>query len=247
MRSNAVTIEPSLGLEPVMRRADRLFQIIQSLRGKRRPVTAERLANELEVSVRTVYRDIGDLIGRNVPVRGEAGIGYVLDATYDMPPLMLTPDEIEATVLGAQWVLASGDPALRRGARNLISKIEAVVPERLRPVIVDASLIYPGRSSPQDDSVDMEGVRRAIREWRKMRLHYVDEQGLASDRVIWPIAVAYFDAARLIAAWCELRGGFRHFRSDRVRRAEFLDERIPKTKRSLLRAWHESEGSKEHR
>jgi predicted DNA-binding transcriptional regulator YafY len=228
-----------------MRRADRLFQIIQSLRGRRKPVTAERLANELEVSVRTVYRDIGELIGRNVPVRGEAGIGYVLDASYDMPPLMLTPDEIEAAVLGAQWVLVRGDPALRRGAQNLISKIEDVVPQRLRPVIVDASLIYPGSSATEKDTVDMEGVRRAIRDWRKMRLHYADERGSATDRVIWPIAVAYFDAARLIAAWCELRRGFRHFRSDRVKHAEFLDERIPKSKGSLLREWHESEASSE--
>jgi predicted DNA-binding transcriptional regulator YafY len=230
-----------------MRRADRLFQIIQSLRGRRRPATAERLANELEVSVRTVYRDIGELIGRNVPIRGEAGIGYVLDASYDMPPLMLTPDELEAAVLGAQWVLARGDPALRRGAQNLISKIEGVVPKQLRPVIVDASLIYPGTSAPEKDTVDMEGVRRAIRDWRKMRLHYVDERGSASERLIWPIAVAYFESARLIAAWCELRGGFRHFRSDRVQRAEFLDERIPKSKGSLLKEWHESESSNEHR
>jgi predicted DNA-binding transcriptional regulator YafY len=182
-------------------------------------------------------------MGRHVPIRGEAGIGYVLEASYDMPPLMLTPDEIEAAVLGAQWVLARGDPALRRGARNLIGKIEGVVPERLRPVIVDASLIYPGRPAPEPDTVDMEAVRLAIREWRKMRLHYVDERGAASERVIWPIAVAYFDSARLIAAWCELRGGFRHFRSDRVRQAEFLDAGIPRTKRTLLREWHESDAA----
>ena len=116
-----------------MRRADRLFQIIQVLRRTSRPITADALAAELETSKRTVYRDIADLIGQRVPIRGEAGIGYVLQAGLDLPPLMLTPDEIEAAVLGAQWVARHSDPALARAAEDLIAKIGAVVPERLRP------------------------------------------------------------------------------------------------------------------
>src|ERR1700737_4141590 len=116
-----------------MRRADRLFQIIQILRRTSKPVTADRLAAELETSKRTVYRDVADLIGQRVPIRGEAGIGYVLEAGLDLPPLMLTPDEIEAPVLGGQWVAHHSDPALSRAAEDLIAKIGAVVPERLRP------------------------------------------------------------------------------------------------------------------
>src|SRR5690349_20379943 len=120
-----------------MRRADRLFQIIQILRRSRRPVTANQLAEELEVSQRSVYRDIADLIGQRVPIRGEAGIGYILDGGFDMPPLMLTPDELEAAVLGAQWVADRGDAVLARAARDLLSKISSVVPERLRPFIAE--------------------------------------------------------------------------------------------------------------
>jgi predicted DNA-binding transcriptional regulator YafY len=111
-----------------MRRADRLFQIIQILRRSRRPVTASHLAEELEVSQRSVYRDVADLIGQRVPIRGEAGIGYVLDREFDMPPLMLTPDELEAAVLGAQWVADRGDAVLARAARDLISRLPRSCP-----------------------------------------------------------------------------------------------------------------------
>jgi predicted DNA-binding transcriptional regulator YafY len=115
-----------------MRRADRLFQIIQILRRSSRPVTAAALAEELEVSKRTVYRDVADLIGQRVPIEGEAGLGYLLASDYDMPPLMLTPDEIEAVMLGAQWVAGRSDKVLSNAARDVIAKIAAVVPERLR-------------------------------------------------------------------------------------------------------------------
>src|SRR6266850_783236 len=113
-----------------MRRADRLFQIIQVLRRGHQPVTADALAAELETSKRTVYRDITSLIGQRVPIRGEAGIGYVLDRGFDLPPLMLTPDEIEAAALGAQWVAGHGDAALARAAQNLIAKITTVIPDQ---------------------------------------------------------------------------------------------------------------------
>src|SRR5271155_184206 len=123
-----------------MRRADRLFQIIQILRRTPRPITADAIAAELETSKRTVYRDIADLMAQRVPIRGEAGVGYVLDGGYDLPPLMLTPDEIEAAVLGAQWVAGRGDPVLARAANDLIAKIAAVVPERLRSFIAVPSI-----------------------------------------------------------------------------------------------------------
>ena len=123
-----------------MRRADRLFQIIQILRRSSRPVTAAEIARELEVSQRTVYRDMADLIAQRVPVQGEAGFGYILDDAFDMPPLMLTPDEVEAAVLGAQWVASRGDPVLANAARDLIAKITSVVPDRLRPLIADPAI-----------------------------------------------------------------------------------------------------------
>jgi hypothetical protein len=138
-----VLLTASRQQETAVRRADRLFQIIQILRRGARPVTASALAEELEVSKRSVYRDIADLIGQRVPIQGEAGLGYVLDSNFDMPPLMLTPDEIEAAVLGAQWVAERGDPVLAHAARDLIAKIAKAVPERLRPFIAEPTIGAP--------------------------------------------------------------------------------------------------------
>src|ERR1700688_3455112 len=146
-----------------MRRADRLFQIIQILRRSTRPVTAAALAQELEVSTRTVYRDVADLIGQRVPIEGEAGFGYLIASDYDMPPLMLTPDEVEAVMLGAQWVAGRSDKALSNAARDVIAKIAAVVPERLRPFIVEPSVGAKPRIGEPVERVDMSVLRSAIR------------------------------------------------------------------------------------
>nr|WP_047169835.1 YafY family protein [Sphingomonas sp. Y57] len=207
-----------------MRRADRLFQIIQILRRSNRAITAADIAGELEVSPRTVYRDIADLIGQQVPIRGEAGFGYILDDAFDMPPLMLTPDEIEAAVLGAQWVAGRGDPVLAGAARDLIAKITSVVPERLRSYVALPAIAARPACAPRD-GIDIARARSSIHEGRKIRIDYRDEQGRATSRVIWPVVIGFFDSARMLAAWCELRQDFRHFRTDRVVSADFLDER----------------------
>jgi predicted DNA-binding transcriptional regulator YafY len=207
-----------------VRRADRLFQIIQILRRSTRPITADAMAGELEVSKRSVYRDIADLIGQRVPIRGEAGLGYVLDRDFDMPPLMLTPDEIEAAVLGAQFVAERGDTALAGAARDLIAKIAAAVPERLRPFIVEPSIGAPPRNWSTPDGLDIAQTRIWIRSGRKIRIRYRDERDRESQRVIWPVIIGYAETVRLLAAWCELRRDFRHFRTDRIVAAEFLDE-----------------------
>ena len=216
-----------------MRRADRLFQIIQVLRRSRRPVTADAMAAELETSKRTVYRDIADLMAQRVPIRGEAGVGYVLDGGYDLPPLMLTADEVEAAVLGAQWVAGRGDPALSRAALDLIAKIGAAVPEHLRPIALEPATRAVPRWNVAPDSIDMEKVRHAIRGGHKIALTYSDEQERVSARTIWPFAVGYHEAVRLIIGWCELRADFRSFRTDRVTGAEFLDERYPERPAAL--------------
>ena len=165
-----------------MRRADRLFQIIQILRRTPRPITAAALAAELETSKRTVYRDISDLIGQRVPIRGEAGIGCVLQTGLDLPPLMLTPDEIEAAVLGAQWVVRHSDSALARAAEDLIAKIGAVVPERLRPYVLEPATETPPARALAADGLDMARVRSQIHAGRKIALRYRDEQGRESQR-----------------------------------------------------------------
>src|SRR5512141_2163811 len=177
-----------------MRRADRLFQIIQVLRRTRRPLTADAIAAELETSKRTIYRDIATLIGQRVPIRGEAGMGYILEKGFDMPPLMLTPDEIEAAVLGAQWVAQRGDAALQRAARDLIAKIAATVPERLRPFVLDPATGSPPGREQAPDALDMAEVRAAIRAGTKIALRYRDVQGRESERVVWPVVVGYLES-----------------------------------------------------
>ena len=224
-------------LSPLMRRADRLFQIIQILRRSRRPITADAMALELETSKRTVYRDIADLMAQRVPIRGEAGIGYILDSGYDLPPLMLTPDEIEAAVLGAQWVASRGDPALARAAKDLIAKIGVAVPERLRPYVLEPASGAPPNINAKVDAIDMARVRAHIHAGRKIKLSYRDEEGLETDRVIWPITIGYRDTTRMIVAWCELRLDFRSFRTDRVSGAEFLDDRYPDRPAVLRAKW----------
>jgi predicted DNA-binding transcriptional regulator YafY len=222
-----------------MRRADRLFQIIQVLRRSRNPLTADAIAAELETSKRTIYRDIATLIEQRVPIRGEAGMGYILEKGFDLPPLMLTPDEIEAAVLGAQWVTGHADAVLSRAAQDLISKIADTVPERLRPFVLEPASRAAG-SRKEPDRIDMARTRTQIHEGKKIALRYKDEHGRHSERTIWPIAIGYHEAVRILAAWCELRTDFRSFRTDRVIDAIYLDEKYPE-RRDLLRAkWRRS-------
>jgi predicted DNA-binding transcriptional regulator YafY len=220
-----------------MRRSDRLFQLIQILRRSKRAVVARSLAEELEVSVRTVYRDIADLMAQRVPIRGEAGTGYVLDRRYDMPPLMLTPEELEAAVLGAQWVAQRSDATLARAARDLVAKIQAAVPADLRPFIAEPTTGSMAPLAASADTLDMGQVRQWIRAGRKVRIRYCDEGKRVSERTIWPILIGYADATRLLAAWCELRQAFRHFRTDRIVGAEFLDERHGEHRPILVARW----------
>lgn len=223
-----------------MRRADRLFQIIQILRRSKGPMTAAAIAAELETSKRSVYRDVAALIGQRVPIRGEAGFGYVLENGFDLPPLMLTSDEIEAAALGAQWVAGHGDTALAHAAQNLIAKITAVIPDQFRPLILDAgSRAPPGWRIPPD-GIDVAQVRAWIRQGRKIAMVYCDETGRETERTVWPVLIGYLDAARTLVAWCELRRDFRTFRVDRVKSAAFLDERYPERATILRAKWFAS-------
>jgi predicted DNA-binding transcriptional regulator YafY len=172
-----------------------------------------------------------------VPIRGEAGIGYILEDGFDMPPLMLTADEIEAAMLGAQWVMGRGDESLTRAARDLVAKIGAVVPPHLRPLALDSTLVSPNWKRIESDTVDMARMRAAIHAQTKVRIAYGDEKGRQSERTVWPIAVSYWDTVRVVVAWCELRTSFRSFRTDRVRAADFLLERYPTPRTRLTAQW----------
>jgi predicted DNA-binding transcriptional regulator YafY len=223
-----------------MRRADRFLRIIQILRRHRRPVRGQVMAEELEVSLRTLYRDIADLITDGVPIRGEAGIGYVLGEGYDVPPLMFNADELEAVMLGLRWVARRGDSDLSRAAQDTTAKIGAVLPSALKPLLFESGLLAPPVYSKTADTVDVSLLRQAVREQRKVELVYRDEDGKDSQRIIWPIGIAYFDAQRLVIAWCELRQDFRSFRTDRMIKANVTHEKYVERRKVLLKRWSEA-------
>jgi predicted DNA-binding transcriptional regulator YafY len=220
-----------------VRRADRLFDIIQRLRTARGPLTAAAIAEQLEVTVRTVYRDIAALQARRVPIEGAAGIGYVLRRGFDLPPLMFTTEEIDAIVTGARLVRRLRDPRLQEAADSVLAKVFSVLPEALRGPLRDAPVFVSSGSAPAAEGVDLAEVRSAIHAARKLRIGYLDVEGRRTQRTIWPIAMAYYVDVTLIAAWCELRNDFRHFRVDRITRAMKLDEWFPTDHAKLLADW----------
>jgi len=208
-----------------MRRADRLFQIVQHLRG-RRLTTAAQLAGWLQVSERTVYRDIRDLSISGVPVQGEAGVGYRLRPGFDLPAIMFTMDEVEALVAGARMMEAWGGPALGRHARSAIAKIALALPAARREEIERTRLFAPGFLVPAGAAAGLETVRQAILQRRKLHIEYVDGAERASTRTIEPLALNFWGTTWSVAAWCESREDFRVFRLDRMRSLQMGDEKF---------------------
>lgn len=209
-----------------MRRADRLFRIVQHLRG-RRLTTAAFLAERLGVSLRTVYRDVRDLSLSGVPVEGEAGVGYRLKAGFDVPPLMFTLNEIEALAVGARMVEAWGGPVLADSARTAIEKIVAALPADRRLAVEQTRLYAPAYHVDGKAMRQLEAVRDAIGARRVLRLDYRDVKGSASEREVWPLALYFWGGSWTIAAWCESRNDFRNFRVDRVAELKALERRYP--------------------
>src|SRR6266478_1822929 len=220
-----------------MRRADRLFDIIQTLRTVAHPVTAAALADKLEVTVRTIYRDIAALQGSRVPIEGAPGLGYVMRRGFDLPPLMFTTEEIDAIAVGVRLLRRLRDRKLQEAAESVLGKLSAVVPQPLQSQLVAAPLYVSEGSAPAVTGIDLSQLRNAIRETRKLAITYVDEEGRRTQRTIWPIAMAYYVDVTLIAAWCELRNDFRHFRVDRILTSQVLDERFPAGSGKLMAEW----------
>ena len=230
-----------------MRRADRLFEIVQVLRRARGPVSALSIAGELEVSKRSIYRDIAALVAQRVPITGEAGVGYVLERGFDMPPLMLNSDELDAAVLGANWVAGRGEPELAKAALDLIAKIEAIVPERLRPHILEPATSVTPVAQPVAEAVSSSLIRSAIRSRHKLHIGYRDNNGEVTERVVWPVLLGYRDVGRILAAWCELRSGFRYFRTDRMASARVQADRVPEQLGTLKARWRIAMGEERER
>ncbi|MEQ8395331.1 YafY family protein [Thalassobaculum sp.] len=223
-----------------MTRAARLLDLIQVLRQHRRPVTGQSLADQLGVSIRTLYRDIATLQAQGAHIEGEPGLGYVLRPGFMLPPLMFSEDEIEALVLGSRWVADRGDSRLAEAARIALSKIAAVLPADLRDDL-DASALLVGPGWVEPDAIDLGIIRKAIRAERKLGITYRNESGAQSERVIWPFALGFFDRVRIVVAWCELRRGYRNFRADRIIDWTESVERYPRRRQVLLKEWRETE------
>jgi len=205
-------------------------------------VTAARLADQLEVTIRTVYRDIATLQALGAPVDGEAGIGYLLRPGFLLPPLMFKEHELEAMALGARWVVDRADTELGQAARSALARIAAVLPARLRRDLEETPLIVgPGRAS-RDRDTELVKLRRAIRLQRKVSLRYRSRAGDTTERVVWPFALSFFNSVRIVVAWCELRQDYRSFRTDLIDQTKLLSESYPRHRSTLLAEWQAREG-----
>jgi len=226
-----------------MRRADRLFQIIQYLQG-RKLVTAKQLAERLEVSERTVYRDVQDLMLSGVPIEGEAGVGYMLRAGFHLPPLMFSPEEMEALITGARLVKAWAGDKLAEAAEQALAKIEHVLPPKLKQEIGDTRLFAPGFHAYARHTAQMDALRVAINKRQVLKIAYLKEDGQASERAIRPLGLFFWGAVWTLAAWCELRNDYRNFRIDRIQKLEELDRKFEETKEISLQTMFEMYRSK---
>lgn len=220
-----------------MRRGDRLFEIIQLLRTATKPLTAADIATSLEVTPRTIYRDMAALQARRVPIEGAPGLGYVLRRGFDLPPLMFTIEEVEAIIVGAQLVRRTGDSGLQDAAETVLSKVKTILPDTLRQYSLEAPFFVSSFGAKSPSIVNIAKIRDAIRAARKIKISYEDEQGRQSQRIILPIATAYYVQVTLIAAWCTLRCDYRHFRADRITAIEWLNETFLAEQPRLLKGW----------
>jgi len=211
-----------------LRPADRLFQIVLEL-GRGRVLTAKYLADMLEVSERTIYRDIADLMASGVPVDGEAGVGYRLHRGYRVPPMMFDQDELQALLFGAGVAKRWGDSDMAAAADRILNKVDAVLPERLRGELNSNALVVPTVAGNQSEqtTAQLGAVRDAINARKRLSMSYSDASGGATERVVWPLTLLYWGFSWTLGAWCELRSDFRSFRIDRIGEAQALAGQFP--------------------
>ena len=220
-----------------MRRADRLIKLVHFLRRRRRAVTAQRIADEFDICTRTVYRDIQDLMDSGVPVRGEAGIGYVIDKQYYLPPITFDADELEAIGLGISMVRQWTDESFAAKADNAFEKIQAVLPAELQGELQQITTW----SMPAQDilpwTVSFSSLRECIRARRKIHIEYRDSGKQTTSRTLRPLALFFFSPAWLLASWCEKRNDFRHFRLDRIHTMRYCEDTFDDEKNKNLTAY----------
>lgn len=220
-----------------MSRTARLLDLLQLLRNRSTPITGPALASALGISIRTLYRDIVTLQAQGADVVGEPGLGYVLRPGFTLPPLMFSADEIEAIVLGSRWVAArADDQRLSYSARQALSKITAVLPPELRER-AEATNLLVSRGDLTPATIDAGLIRLAIRNEHKLVITYRSPDGNETVRTIWPFLIGFFEQARVVGGWCELRLDYRHFRIDRITRIEPTDIRYPRRRAAMLKEW----------
>ncbi len=224
-----------------MSRTSRLFELISVLRVRRTPVTALYLARELGISQRSVYRDIETLRSLGAPLDGQAGIGYRLREGFFLPEFAFSSDELDALILGLGWVRQRADPALARCSESAMAKILSA--RNAGPSMSEdpPALVTPASASERVDPPQAALLRDAIRRQRKVAISYEDAQGSVSDRTVWPIAIVYFDDVRVLAAWCEQRSAFRHFRLDRLQVRSISEERYPGRRQAIAARWRQQD------
>ena len=220
-----------------MSRAERLLDLIQVLRRHRFAVPGAVLAEELGVSLRTIYRDIETLKAQGANIEGEAGVGFVLRPGFVLPPLMFSQEEIEALILGSRWVKDRADGQLAKAAEELLAKIGAVLPEELKNNLDESGLLIGPAPPIPTGRTGLASIRKAIQSEHRLQIEYQNEQGDSSSRTIWPIALVFYDRVRVLVAWCERRGGFRHFRTDRIATYQVSEQRYPRRRAILLQEW----------
>lgn len=224
-----------------MSRTSRLFELIDVLRVRRMPVTALDLSCELGVSQRSIYRDIETLRALGAPIEGQAGVGYRLREGFFLPHFAFTQDELDVLVLGLGWVRERADPTLARCSESALAKILSARRGDAAAGAEPPALLAAAPVSRRDDPPPAAALRDAIRRQRKVAISYEDGHGASSDRIVWPIAIVYFDDVRVLAAWCERRSDYRHFRVDRIRVNAVLEERYPGRRHTLFARWREQD------
>ena len=222
-----------------MNRSTRLFEIIQLLRSSRRSLTAQEIADSLEVTKRTIYRDIVALQSMRVPIDGEAGVGYILRPGFDLPPLMFTAEEVEAIAVGLSLLGRTGDPGLENAARSVVRKISDVLPEENPYGLLNQTVFTSTWHNLPQTNIDPGLLRQAIRDESKLAIQYADQQEAKSARIIQPLALVYYVDSLVLAAWCELRADFRHFRVDRIKECGVTDQHFKDSGRALREKWRE--------
>ncbi|AYY80992.1 MULTISPECIES: helix-turn-helix transcriptional regulator [Proteus] len=220
-----------------MTRTQRLLTLLQILKENRYPITAEALADKLHISVRSIYRDIESLRNQGAEITAEAGIGYQLKSGLLLPPLTFDINELEALILGLRWVENNTDQELSHSALRAINKINAVITAQHQRLLEKNTLFVPIHRIIEINHAIAKDLRLSLREEKKAQIDYQDAKKQLSRRIIWPIAVGYFQDSQVIAAWCELRKNYRHFRLDRIISYEILNDTLPYPKNYLLDRW----------